>query len=236
MIPLLGLGSGDTALVIAPHPDDETLGAGGTINRLARSGVGVHVLAVVCVTAPMWDGYSDAVLRTKEFDAACDALGVKTRTVAWTSEADDDRAFAPGRHLRDLTALIESGSDLSLARLNPDLLLIPAATGFHQDHQAVHLAAYAAARPGVSKPTPRLVLGFAGPEDGWTTRSEPWRMHVDTTANWPAKQAALSAYSSQLREPPHPRSITAVRALDVAAGVAAGTELAERFVPYRIGY
>lgn len=232
MNPILGLRPGNVALVIAAHPDDETLGAGGTINRLSRSGVAVHVLAIACISATMWAGHSDAALRAKEFEAACDTLGVAKRTIAWL---DDERARSPRRYQRDLVSLIEHGTELSLAELRPDLLLIPAVTGFHQDHQTVHEAAFAAARAGGSaKPTPRLVLGFAGPEDGWTTATEPWRVYVDTTATWPAKQAALATYASQLREPPHPRSVDAIRTLDAANGLAVGAGMAERFVPYRL--
>jgi N-acetylglucosamine malate deacetylase 1 len=229
---MLGLTRGDVALAIAPHLDDETLGAGGTIHRLTRAGITVHVLAVLCRSGPMWGGHSDAELRVKEFHVACDALGVSGRTLAWT---DDERAHAPNAHQRDLVTLIESGAELSLAALRPELFLIPAATAFHQDHQAVHAACFAAARAGGSaKPTPRLVLGYAGPEDAWTTAREAWTVYIDTTASWSAKQAALTAYASQLREDTHPRSIAAIRAIDAATGTAIGVGLAERFVPYRM--
>lgn len=232
MTPILGLRPGNVALAVATHPDDETLGAGGTINRLSRSGVAVHVLAITCISATMRAGHSDAALRAKEFAAACDALGVAGRTIAWI---DDERARYPHRYQRDLVSLIEHGTELSLMELRPDLLLIPAATGFHQDHQIVHEAAFSAARAGGSaKHTPRLVLGFAGPEDGWTTATEPWRVYVETTTNWPAKQAALTTYASQLREPPHPRSVAAIRTLDAANGITVGMGMAERFVPYRV--
>ena len=43
-----------TAVVIAPHPDDETLGAGGTIARLSSAGVRVCVLIVSGHLPPLY--------------------------------------------------------------------------------------------------------------------------------------------------------------------------------------
>ena len=45
-------------LVIAPHPDDETLGAGGTMARCAASGLPVTILTVAAHMPPL---YSEAV-------------------------------------------------------------------------------------------------------------------------------------------------------------------------------
>jgi LmbE family N-acetylglucosaminyl deacetylase len=228
----LGLTPGAVALMVATHPDDETLGAGGTLHRLADAGITVHVLAVACCTHPMWGGHSDVDVRAEEFHEACDALGVSGRVIGWI---DDDRARSPWSHQAELVGLIESGTAVSIARVSPDILLMPARNGFHQDHRAVHAACLAAVRPGgFRKPTPRLVLGYAGPEDSWTPTLEQWSVLVDTTAHWPAKEKALAAYSSQLREDAHPRSIAAIRKLDAAHGTSIGAQFAERFVPYRI--
>jgi LmbE family N-acetylglucosaminyl deacetylase len=235
-VTILGLPTGATALVVAAHPDDETLGAGGTLARLTSVGVAVHVLAIACppaqASAQPPGSDTSAARRTKEFNTACDILGVAERLIAWS---DGEPAQAPGTYPRALVGLIEHGTKLSLAELRPDLLLIPAATGVHQDHQAVHRAGFAAARPGGSaRPAPRLVLGYAGAEDAWTTATEPWRAHVDTTGTWPVKQAALNAYGSQLRDPSHPRSITRIQARDIASGGLIGVGMAEDFVPYRL--
>ncbi|WP_019632251.1 PIG-L deacetylase family protein [Actinomadura atramentaria] len=228
----LGLAPGGVALMVATHPDDETLGAGGTLHRMAQAGLTVHVLAVACCTHRMWGGYSDVALRTKEFHAACDALGVAGRAIGW---ADDDRARAPGRHQKELVDLVESGTEVSLTQVAPDVLLMPAGNAFHQDHRAVHAACLAAVRPGGSaRPTPRIVLGYAGPEDSWTPNAEQWSVFVDTTASWPAKGKALAAYGSQLRGDGHPRSVSAIRTLDAAHGISIGVPFAERFVPYRV--
>ncbi len=42
----LRLGNGDSLLLFAPHPDDETLGAGGLLQRAHAAGAHVHVVVV----------------------------------------------------------------------------------------------------------------------------------------------------------------------------------------------
>jgi LmbE family N-acetylglucosaminyl deacetylase len=181
----------------------------------------------------MYGGRSDAPVRRGEFDAACDVLGVGDREIAWV---DDDRAADPAAHLPDLIALIETGARASLAASRPAALFIPAG-GHHQDHQAVHLAALAAIRPGprAGRPLPRIVLGYDGPEDRvWTTAAMPRPVMVDITPTLPAKTTALGCYASQMRDDPHPRSLEKIHALDRAAGAALGTRAAERFALYRM--
>ena len=223
--------------MIAAHPDDETLGAGGTIARLTSVGIAVHVLAVACTTTPPdAGGSSDPAVRQAEFDAACDVLGVAERRIAWI---DDDCARNPAAHLPELVALIESGPRPCLRTTRPQALLIPAGGSHHQDHQAVHQAGRAAARPGAGGhlPGPRVVLGFDGPEDrAWGHAAEGWPVMVDTTDTWAAKEKALGCYSSQLRQDPHPRSTGRIRALDIALGAGIGAQSAERFLPYRMAF
>ena len=233
---MFGLKPGDRALVVSTHLDDETLGLGGTIAKLTEHGVDVDVLAVACTTAPMYGGSSDAGTRRAEFDAACSVLGVHQHHVAWV---DTDRAAHPGTYLPELVALIESGPGPCLHTSRPHLLFIPTADAHHQDHQAVHTAALAAARPGAADTRwiPPLVLGYDGPEDrSWRAADEPRTVVVDTSTAWPTKEKALLCYTSQLREAPHPRSTAKIRAFDEAAGATIGTETAERFLPYRMAF
>ncbi|MFW9846321.1 MAG: PIG-L deacetylase family protein, partial [Candidatus Thorarchaeota archaeon] len=62
-------------LVVAAHPDDETLGAGGTIRKHVQQGVLVDVL---CMTGNE--------SRNAEMEAACNILGVRN---LYLSERDD---------------------------------------------------------------------------------------------------------------------------------------------------
>ncbi|MCC2275460.1 PIG-L family deacetylase [Streptomyces sp. ET3-23] len=230
---MFGLKPGDRVLAVAPHPDDETLGAGGTLARLSAAGIDVHVLAVACLSQPRWGTPTDSRLRREEFDAACDVLGVRGRTIAW-SDVDPARNLAG--HLADLVRLIEAGPTLSLAALEPAALLIPAAGAVHQDHQLVHQAAYAAARPtGTLRHWPQMVLGFHGPEDhAWSPEPPRSTVLVDITGTAPVKDKALECYAREMREHDHPRSLARIRAIDCATGAACGTERAEAFVAYRM--
>ena len=62
-------------LVIAPHPDDEVLGVGGTMARLSDAGAEVHVAIVTTGRAPRFAAEQVAQVRA-EAAAAHAVLGV----------------------------------------------------------------------------------------------------------------------------------------------------------------
>src|SRR5262245_28993582 len=76
-------------MVVAPHPDDETIAVGGLLARLSRAGVPLRVIFVT-----NGDGYPDAV----------------TRTVAARNPTSADYlAFGRRREQEALTALARLG-------------------------------------------------------------------------------------------------------------------------------
>jgi LmbE family N-acetylglucosaminyl deacetylase len=225
---------GRRVLVIAAHPDDETLGCGGTIARLTRVGARVFVLAVVVGDMARVGGESRVADRVDEFSKACELLGVERGEVCWTDAE---------RHMRldmvpqlDLVRLIEDEAPVSLRAIKPDVVFMPAAGATNQDHVAVHQAALVVMRPHADalKPTPPVVLGYSIPEErSWASATVPATITVDTSRDLATKLAALEAYRSQAQPPGHPRFLGHVEELDRMAGYDAGVESAERFVPYR---
>jgi len=88
-------------LVLAPHPDDETFGCGGTMRLLAESGVAVDVAFLTRGELGQEAGFGaslearreTAECRTREARAACDVLGV--REVLFLDGADSRLADQP---------------------------------------------------------------------------------------------------------------------------------------------
>jgi LmbE family N-acetylglucosaminyl deacetylase len=123
-------------LVIAPHPDDETLGVGGTLKRLTSGG---HDVAVLTVAAHMPPLYSEEVHErtVEEAKAAQSVLGVK------------DGVFLsnPAVMLGDLgPAKLNSAIQEHVDRIRPDVLFVPYYDR-HIDHRQIFDACMVAARP-----------------------------------------------------------------------------------------
>lgn len=136
----------DGWLVIAPHPDDEALGAGGLIASLAKRGAALKVAFLTDgsgshVGAPGWGARRVAALRASEARAALRALGLAELPLAlgWRDaapHASGSRAFE--RTVRRLVALCRrAGLRRVVATWDGDP---------HCDHQAAAQVARAVAR------------------------------------------------------------------------------------------
>lgn len=144
---LLELGSGDRLVVAVPHPDDETLGVGGILQRLHRSGVHLVLVLATAGRAAYGDtGHAAATLgrtRIREFRDAIALLGLDRAEVHELDlpdgELDKHEASVIGA-LGDLLQIAPLRAGSRAAVLGP-WPLDP-----HPDHQAVGRAAGIAAR------------------------------------------------------------------------------------------
>ena len=116
-------------LVLAPHPDDEVFGCGGLMVLWQRSGVEVRAVVLTDGHA-QHDGHapSGPASRLLECEAATAVLGHEL--IAWN---------LPDRELRCDEALIERLAQTILEQA-PDVVLAPALSEPHPDHQATTLA------------------------------------------------------------------------------------------------
>lgn len=191
-----------SCLVVAPHPDDETLGAAVTIMRKLAAGTPVRVLiATDGSKSPPGDPAKIAALRREELRAACNELGVSEHAVEQLPFVDAELETAG-------ETLVAAISDV-VARFEPDEILVTSDTDPHEDHAALA----AATRRAVSGKDLR-VLAFPV----WQFDRPPrllrmaWRSGrpeiVSTDGYLGRKQRAIAAYDSQLAPLPNPDGLT----------------------------
>ena len=177
-------------VVIAPHPDDEVFGCGGILALLREKGVVTTVIIATNGAAGGDNASGDLVqIREAESRTAATVLGIPEPTF-WRLP---DRGLGYGEELigRITTAIAGAAADL---------VLLPAPTELHPDHQALALAGAEAIRRlggnlravfyeiNQPLPNPNLVL--------------------DITPVFELKQTAMACFSSQLAEQPYQQRIT----------------------------
>lgn len=216
-------------LVIAPHPDDETLGAGGTIRKFASAGCDVTVLTVAAHMPPL---YPKEVHETtvRESKAAQAVLGVKKSVFL-----DKPAVLLGDIPVAEFNSLIFNQVKASA----PDILLMPYYDR-HIDHRLIFEACLVAARPvGPGKEISLVAAYETISETHWNApHIEPNftpNFCVDITGHIDAKIEAMGCFMSQLHSFPGPRSVEALKALALFRGSQAGYGYAEGFQVIRMG-
>jgi LmbE family N-acetylglucosaminyl deacetylase len=201
--------AGRRLMVLAPHPDDETLGCGATI---AQARAGGSRVTVVVATDGRHSGRSLllspedlAAVRAAELHSACAALGVGGDHVHQLGYHDGTLRLDPDGLASRLAGLFVAD--------RPDVVLMPCAQDQHVDHAALHLAARraAVALPAVQLLSYPVWTWIRGPWFldapalhrpallGWAIRQASigrW-VRVGTGGHLTAKRTALGAYASQ---------------------------------------
>jgi LmbE family N-acetylglucosaminyl deacetylase len=175
-------GGGQRILVIAPHPDDETIGCGGTV-ILHRQGGDLVFLSVVTDgrRSRALDFQTDEMVerRRQEVAAAADILGLEEVDWCGLPEGNWETADAHDRLLSNLI------------RVRPDVVYAPSRIDFHPEHVRVaHAAALALKTYGQT-----LTVRVYPIQVPLTTRLS--NLVVDTSPVAPVVEAALKAYKTQ---------------------------------------
>jgi LmbE family N-acetylglucosaminyl deacetylase len=132
--------AGRSALIVAPHPDDETFGCAATILRKRAAGSRVTVCVVSDGGAfPADDITRDEIVtrRYANVREACRRLGIPDQDVLLLGFPDSELGTQIDSVASSLTRI--------LSELNPDEIFIPSSIDWHSDHVAVHAASLRAA-------------------------------------------------------------------------------------------
>jgi LmbE family N-acetylglucosaminyl deacetylase len=198
-------GSPGRVIVVAPHPDDEILAAGGAMQQLAQRGFSVLVVAVTDGEAAQPDAAINgrrwlAAVRACERREALEALGLGQLGVVRAYIPDGGVAEREQELAELLAELLEHRDPrLSWTAPGPTWCLAPWRQDGHPDHEAAGRAAAAAAKVSGSKllEYPVWAWQWMRPED----RRFPWqdlRLEPLSRETQCAKQRAVAAFTSQI--------------------------------------
>jgi LmbE family N-acetylglucosaminyl deacetylase len=219
-----------TAVVVAAHPDDEVLGCGGTIARMADEGWQVHVL-ILAEGATSRDERRDRSSKSAELSAlaACAQRAAAILGAASVELHDFPDNRMDGVELLDVVKLIES----RLALHRPERVLTHHRGDVNIDHAVIHDAVLVACRPQPGTCVRELLYFEVASSTEWRGAHSAAafcpNLFVDIGSTLSRKLEALAAYASEMRPFPHARSIPALEHLARWRGATVGCAAAEAF-------
>ena len=218
-----------TVLVVAAHPDDEVLGCGGTIAKLAQQGCDVDVLILgegVTSRNPNLDEANRRLLEKLQSDSqrASEILGVRDR---FCYQFPDNRFDT-----LPLLNVIKKIEEV-IAKIKPDTVYTHHGGDLNIDHTVVHRATITATRP-VPGCTVNAVYTYevaSSSEWAFGQFGQPFQpnVFVDISDTLDKKLQAMNAYTGEVHNFPHPRSAENLEAMAKNMGAASGLDAAEAF-------
>lgn len=214
-------------LVIAPHPDDEILGCGGTMIKHIESGDEVYVCIVTKGVMPLFS--SELVEKTRSEAKVCHQhIGVK-KTFFLDFPAvmiDKENRYEVNGRILDV-----------IKEIQPDEVYIPHWGDMQKDHQIVADACMVALRPKYETKIKAVYSYETMSETAWNAPNVQNEfipnVFVDITDTIDKKIKALGFFKTQLSPFPDARSLESVEALAKYRGALMHFKAAEAFMLIR---
>ena len=214
-------------LVIAPHPDDEILGCGGTIIKNIKQGNDVYVCIVTKGMPPLFK--EERVELNRQHAREChQSIGVKKTLFldfpCVTLEKED--RYKLNQAILDV-----------VKEIRPDEVYIPHYGDMQKDHQLVVDSAMVALRPKYNLGIKKIYGYETMSETAWNVPNIQNEFipnaFVDISEELDEKMKALSCFKLQISDYPDARSLEAIEALAKYRGALMNLRAAEAFMIIR---
>ncbi len=190
-------------LIVAPHPDDETLGCGGLLALLSDAGQAVRVLVMSdgTLSHPNSSSYPAPrlqALRESETLAGLAKLGIASDAVTFWAYRDRS---VPGHHSAGFAEAIARFQNY-VSEFEPATICVPWRRDPHPDHRATTQIVRSAT---MAMPRPRLLEYLIwtwelAQDSDYPTQSEVRAWRLDINAVLARKRAAINCYRSQISD------------------------------------
>jgi N-acetylglucosamine malate deacetylase 1 len=210
-------------LAIAPHPDDETLGCGGTLYKHKAEGDEIYWLIVTGISEDTGWANDAVIKRDNEMNAVSKKYGF--------SDVFNLRLPTTKIDTLPLSDLIEKITDV-YKNIKPDVIYIPFSYDVHTDHQIIAKALQSTFK-WFRYPHIKNIYMYETPSETEFNFVENRvfrpNVFINISQYLENKIETMKIYASEFGEHPFPRSEKALRALATLRGAQSGYEAAEAF-------
>jgi len=211
-------------LVVAAHPDDETLGCAGTIQKFRKLGYQVYVMIFSDGESSRKNNKKNIKIRSNQLKLVSKILGFKLFKQYKFPDNELDKVSN-----LELTKKIE----IAIAKINPEIVLTHSNKDLNIDHKIVSNATVTACRPFPKSSIKELLFFEIPSSTEWNFNSKNTKFNPNKFFNIEnfikKKLEALKIYKFELRQYPHPRSLEGVNVLSKFRGQSVGLKYAEAF-------
>lgn len=211
-------------LVVSAHPDDEILGAGGTMIRHRDNGDELHWIIVTNIFEKHGFSPERVASRQKEIEKISEQLQIKN-----TFLFDFPTMSLSTSSLQTLIPKVSK----AVIETKPEIIYCLNRSDAHSDHRIVFDAVMACTK-SFRYPFIREVLLYECISETEFAPAIPEKVfqpncYVDISNQLAEKMELMKIYESELGEHPFPRSIDNIKALATFRGATAGVKYAEAF-------
>lgn len=213
-------------LVVCAHPDDETLGMGGTIALYTEKKENVYVLIVSEGESARGKSNTKILQRKKQAEGACELLGVKK--IKFLDYEDQKLDTVP---LSELSQKIET----VIKEWKPSVVYTHFWNDINQDHRQVYEATAIAVRPLPKSKISQFIVFETPSSTEWGSKKKIFspNLFINITNVMNKKLQAFSKYKNEVMSYPHPRSKKSITNRARFWGNTVGINFAESFMIVR---
>ncbi len=215
-------------LVISPHPDDETLGCGGTILKLRDNRNSIYWLIVTGMNEKLGFSKEKILSREKEIEKVAEIYGFQG---VFNLDLPTTRL-----DIVPMADLISKISDC-IYKIKPEFIFVNNKSDIHTDHKITFQAVASATKPFKANFIKRIVMYETISETDITLslieNTFLPNVFVDISNHIEKKLEIMNIYRSEVMKYPLPRNLDSVKALARFRGSQIGVEYAEAFMLVR---
>ena len=198
-------------MVVSPHPDDETLGAGGTLIKYKKLGHQIFWMNITDISTEFgWDEklvqhrreQIESVKSFYRFDGFFNLALPPTKL----------KSLDEGELIGNIKTVYDE--------VKPEWLIIPGQYDAHSDHRVVYNCCMAAAKTFRAPYIKRITTMEIVSETDYGFQKEKFEpnLFIDITNEMEGKIEAMKIYDTEIEEVPFPRSLENIRAHAIAWG------------------